>query len=103
MSSLYNINAAITILQDQQIPFVMTYMDYNILTSLDPDYHDPKYVSVVQKRIKPFLKDFENKNFLDWSRHQGYRISDAWHPLEEAHAAAAEFMTPAIDAILHRA
>lgn len=103
MSSIYNINSAVTILQDLKIPFVMTYMDYNILSNLDPNYHDPKYVSVVQKRIRPFLLDFENKNFLDWSRHKGYRVSDLWHPLEEAHEAAAELMLPVIDATLHKA
>lgn len=103
VTSVYNIYTAITMLQQRQIPFVMTYMDYNILTPLDPDWHDPKYISEPQRRIRPFLVDFQGQNFLDWSRKNNFAISAGWHPLEQAHAAAAGYMMPIIDAILHRA
>ena len=103
MISVHNIYTAIAMLQQQQVPFVMTYMDYNILSVLDPNYHDPRYLSVMQQKIRPFLMDFEGMNFLDWSRRQEFAVSPSWHPLEEAHAAAAKLMLPAIDAILHRA
>jgi len=103
MGSVHNINTAITMLQERQVPFLMTYMDYNILQPIDPSWHDPKYVSVLQKKIKPHLTAFENKNFLDWSRDRGYAISATLHPLEQAHAAAAQYTLPAIDAILHKA
>jgi hypothetical protein len=103
LTSVMNINTAIAFLEERRIPFVMTYMDYDILQAVDPDWHDPRYLSVLQKKIRPFLIDFESKNFLDWSRDKGFDISDSWHPLEEAHDAAAELMLPAIDAILHRA
>jgi hypothetical protein len=103
MSSVYNIYTAITTLRQRHIPFVMTYMDYNILSPLDPNWHDPRYLSVPQQSIKPFLTDFEHQNFLDWSRQNNFSVSEGWHPLEEAHAAAAAYMMPAIDAILHKA
>ena len=103
LSAVYNINTAALMLRDRNIPFVMTYMDYNILQPIDPNWHDPRYLASIQKNIQHLLLDFEGKNFLDWSRSKGLRISDLWHPLEEAHAAAAELMLPAIDAILRKA
>jgi hypothetical protein len=103
ITSVYAVNTAIDFLNERQIPFVMTYMDLLMLEHIDPDWHDPKYVSVMQNKIKNFLKDFDGKNFLDWSRHQGFAVSENWHPLEQAHRAAAEYMLPRIDAILRKA
>jgi hypothetical protein len=80
----------------------MTYMDYLLLEHINPNWHDPKYVSVIQNKVKNFLGDFNGKNFLDWSRDNGFAISGNWHPLEQAHQAAAEYMMPKIDAILRR-
>ena len=104
LSSVYHIYSAILFLAERKIPFVMTNMDYLVLEPIDPNWHDPnKYLSLIQRKIKPFLNDFDHKNFLDWSRAHNFEVSPTWHPLENAHAAAAEFMIPAIDAILHRA
>jgi len=103
ITSIYAVNTAIDFLSQQNIPFVMTYMDHLLLEHIDPNWHDPKYVSVIQKKIKNFLVDFDGKNFLDWSRDQGFLISENWHPLDQAHQAAAEYMMPRIDAILRRA
>ena len=103
ITSIYAVNTAIDFLRERQIPFVMTYMDPLILENIDPDWHDPKYVSVMQKKIKNFLNDFDGKNFLDWSRDQGFAVSENWHPLEQAHQAAANYMLPKIDAILRKA
>lgn len=102
IDSVYNINTAATFLLDQRIPFVMTCMDYNILATVDPNWHDPKYLSAIQKRIKTYLVSFDGKNFLDWSREKAFPISNKWHPLEEAHAAAADYLSPVIDAILRK-
>jgi hypothetical protein len=74
----------------------MTYMDHNLLTPVDPNWHDPKYISIMQDKIKLSLTDFQGKNFLDWSRDRGFEISDNWHPGEAAHRAAAEYMLPKI-------
>ena len=103
ITSIYAVNTAIDFLHQRGIPFVMTYMDHLLLEHIDPNWHDPKYVSVMQKKIKNFLVDFDGKNFLDWSRHHGFPISENWHPLEQAHQAAADYMLPRIDAILRRA
>lgn len=103
ITSVHNVNTAIDFLSERDIPFVMSYMDYTMLDDIDPNWHDPKYLSVLQHKCKRYLLDFDGKNFLDWSRDRGYQISANLHPLEDAHLAAADFMTPIVDAILHRA
>lgn len=101
ITSIYAVNTAVDFLQQRKIPFVMTCMDHLMLESIDPNWHDPKYVSVIQNKIKQFLIDFDGKNFLDWSRDHGFAISSNWHPLDAAHKAAADYMLPRVDAILH--
>jgi len=103
ITSIYAVNTAIDFLHQREIPFVMTYMDYLLLEHIDPDWHDPKYVTVMQSKIENFLVDFDGKNFLDWSQDRGFAVSENWHPLEQAHQAAADYMLPRIDAILRRA
>jgi len=103
ITSVYAVNTAIDFLREKQIPFIMTFMDSLMLEPINPNWHDPKYISVMQNKIKSFLIDFEGKNFLEWSRSQGFEISENWHPLDLAHRAAANYMLPKIDAILRRA
>jgi hypothetical protein len=67
--------------------YVMTYMDYLLL---DQRWHAPNYIVYLQHRVRSNLKNFNGKNFLDWSRDCGYAISEKWHPLEQAHKHAAE-------------
>jgi hypothetical protein len=92
LKSAYYVNSAIDILNEKCYPFVMSYMDYNLLTPIDPTWHDPRPIEVIQRRINKYLTHFNGMNFLDWSRGHGFSISEAWHPLEEAHAAAADYM-----------
>jgi hypothetical protein len=81
-------------------PYIMTYMDYNLLTPINPDWHDPRYFEVLQEKLKKILVNFDGMNFLDWSRANKFPISDAWHPLKEAHAAAAEYWLPTVKKLL---
>jgi len=76
--------------------FVMTYMDHNLLMPIDPDWHDPRYLEVLQHKLKHLLVDFDGLNFLDWSRKNRYPVSSQWHPLETAHEAAADYWLPYI-------
>jgi len=103
LTNLIYISTAICFLQDKQIPFLMTYMDNLLYDIVNPGWHQSEAVSYLQQKVRPYLHDFEGKNFLDWSREQGFAISEAWHPLESAHAAAATLLIPVIDAILHKA
>lgn len=99
-SSLLYINTAIHTLNKKGIPFVMTVID-DLLW--EDKWHAPPYIQNMQGEIRPYISDFEGMNFLDWSHHRGFEISPTGHPLEEAHAAAAELMASKIDAILHKA
>lgn len=103
LSNLGYISIAIDFLQERQIPFLMTFMDYLLFDIVLSHWHQPHAIEYLQQRVRPHMTDFESKNFLDWSRDKGFDISDKWHPLEQAHRAAADHMLPVIDAILRRA
>ena len=100
LTSLIYIKTAIDLLKENKCPFIMTFMDSLIL---DKKYHVNYGIEQLQNAVCDYLYDFEEMNFLDWSRCHGYKISPQNHPLEEAHRAAADLMLPRIDAILRRA
>ena len=54
-------------------------------------------IKQLQDYVKPYMTVFEGKTFLDWSRSHGYPESANWHPLEQAHAAAAGVMRQVFD------
>lgn len=71
---------------------VETYMDYHLL---DQTWHCPDYVQQLQSQVKIGLRDWEGKNFVDWSHSHGYAVTkERNHPLAEAHRAAADFWLP---------
>jgi hypothetical protein len=88
-TSLCHIKLAIDTLNQRGIPFVMTYMDELLF---DQRWHVSESVLDLQSHIKPHMTTFEGLTFLDWSKSQGFEISPAWHPLEPAHAAAADYL-----------
>jgi len=92
--------AAINVLQQHKIPFMMTCIDDLVFL---PCTEQGGSISLLQELVRPHVHDFEGKNFLSWSRFKGYPISVLDHPLEQAHEAAAQLMSPIIDAILHKA
>jgi hypothetical protein len=91
------ITAVIAMLQSRNIKFVMTCIDSILLETINPNWQDPRSVTLLQDRISPHLSWFDGKSFLDWSRSHGYPESAAWHPLEQAHQAAAELMITVFD------
>lgn len=88
--SLMNIKLVIDTLKQKEIPFLMTYMDHLLF---DQKWNHTPAVIDLQDFIEPYMLTFEGKNFLDWSRDQGFPISESWHPLEEAHKAAAQYFS----------
>jgi len=100
LTNLSYIKTVIDILSSQKSKFIMTYMDKILLHK---NWTVSPGINALQDSILPYLHDFDGKTFLDWSRDRGYAISNTWHPLEQAHSAAADYMAPIIDAILHRA
>jgi len=80
--------------------FIMTYMDHNLLTPIDTNWHDPRYLEILQQKLSNVLVNFEGMNFLYWSRKNSFPVSTAWHPLEDAHLAAATYWSPVIKKLL---
>ena len=76
-------------LKQKNIKNIQTYMDYHLF---DQTCHAPDYIQELQTLVKPSMKNFEGKNFVDWSRNNGFKVTPppGDHPLEEAHIAACE-------------
>jgi hypothetical protein len=98
-SATYIVSAA-EHLSSLNCPYIMTYMDYNLLAQVDPTWHDPRYLKVLTQKLQQILVNFDGKNFLDWSRDNNFKISSNWHPLGPAHQAAAEYWLPAVEKLL---
>lgn len=92
LTNLGYIKLALDYLLDNRIKFIMTYMDYLLFEHIDPNWHHCGPVTYLQNKIRPYLVDFNGKNFLDWAESNNYKISKDLHPLEEAHLAAAQYM-----------
>jgi hypothetical protein len=92
--TLTNIKLAIDTLNQKSIPFVMTYMDQLIY---DQQWHVTPAVKILQEHTLPYMTQFGGLSFLEWSRRHKFTISDTWHPLEQAHSAAADYMIKIFD------
>ena len=91
------ISTAINVLNSKNIPFCMTLMDNTLFDPIDPAWQDPYALRILQRSIKPYITWFDDMDFLSWSRENNYPISEAWHPLEEAHVAAGNYMIKVFD------
>ena len=68
----------------------------NIQREVEIDYNRvkiPLYLSNLQDLIQPVMQSFDGQSFLEWSRSHGYKVTPVpgEHPLEDAHAAAADY------------
>jgi hypothetical protein len=93
-STLIYIKTAIDTLKQQNIRFIMTYMDPWLF---EQRWHVTPAILDLQKQVLPHMTRFEGKNFLDWSRQHGYPEGVKWHPLDQAHDAAADYMIKFFD------
>lgn len=91
LTALIYIKTTIDYLKARNISFVMTAIDDLLWCT---KWHAPAHVTELQDHVRPHVKDFQGRNFLDWARLQGFEITAAGHPLEAAHAAAAELFLP---------
>lgn len=89
LTNLIYIKTAIDTLKQKNIPFIMTYIDYNLF---DTQHHISTAVKSLQDFIQPYMTAFEGKNFLDYSKEKGFPISETLHPLEAAHQSAFELI-----------
>lgn len=89
LTTLIYMKSAIDMLKNYNAKFLMTYMDYLIF---ETQWHCSPAVLELQKNVKPYLHTFDELNLLDYSKKYNYKISEKMHPLEEAHASAAEYI-----------
>lgn len=97
LTALMYIKTTIDHLRSKQVRFVMTAIDDLLWCQ---QWHAPALIRYLQQEIRPYIHDFEGRNFLAWAKHRGFQISSNNHPLEEAHAAAAELMLPVVQKLL---
>lgn len=84
--NLQTIYAAQQYMKHKGIQSIQTYMDYLLF---DTECHAPDYIQELQKLVQPAMTNFEGQNFVDWSRTNGFVVTDpGLHPLEDAHSAA---------------
>lgn len=93
-TTLINIKVAIDILKEKRCPFIMTCMDSKLI--FDTNWHVPLSIIELQNQVRPYITDFDGKNFLQWSKDKKFIISKTEHPLEDAHWAAHEYIWPFI-------
>jgi hypothetical protein len=88
------IQLAILLLKQRRIPFIMTFIDELLF---DQQWHVTPAILELQKLVKPYMTQFEDRTFLEWSRANKFLESDTWHPLEAAHCAAKDYMLTIFD------
>jgi len=94
LTTLINVRVVIDTLKQKGCPFIMTYMDDLMF---DKQYNTTPAITDLQDYIKPYMTTFEDMNFQQWSKKNGYAITSIGHPLEAAHAAAGKLMIKVFD------
>jgi hypothetical protein len=89
LCTLMYIKAAIDFLKEKNIPFIMTYVDPLIF---ETKWHTNSLIQHLQDYVRPYMTTFNGETFLNFSRINGYPISETMHPLESAHKAAAKLI-----------
>jgi len=89
LETLKAINLLHTTLKSMNIRFISTCVDELIL---DTVFHAPPYIKNLQNNIKEEIVWFDNMGFYNWAKENNYKISNKWHPLEEAHRCAFEYI-----------
>jgi len=97
-NSLQSIYCATAFLLSKGTKFVQTAMDSELF---ETKWFCDGYIQELQDFILPNMYAFNDLNFLDWSRKNKFKITNpGWHPLEDAHAAAAEYWLPTYKQLL---
>jgi hypothetical protein len=97
LTNLMYIKLVLDSLQENRCKFLMTYVD-PLLFCNKWNFLPP--VIKLQQQLRPYMLDFDNTGFVDWSQKNNFPISNTLHPLETAHQAAAEYCLPAVEQLL---
>ena len=101
--NLQQMHSTISLLKQNNIDFIMTCLDthysltYNDMRSPGPGTIAwNRAISSLQEQVVPYIVDFEDMSFLEWSKHNNYELGPHGHPLEEAHIEAAKYINTII-------
>ena len=89
LTSLMAIANSVSYLEQQNIPFLMTYQDSLLF---ETQWHFSPAIGNLQQQIGNSLRDFDGHNFVDWAVKRGHAITDQGHLLESGHAAVADHL-----------
>lgn len=89
LNTLIKIKLVIDILTQHRVQFLMTYIDE---LKFDQHYNSSPALTHLQSFVLPYMTLFEGQTFLEWSKQKQFAQSAARHPLEQAHAEAANYM-----------
>ena len=90
LNNLIWTNCAVQALQAAGAKFCMTYMDSLLF---DSRWNVSPGIEQLQQQVRPHLHLFDGENFVEWSQRNGHAIGPKeHHPLEQAHAAAADYL-----------
>jgi len=104
--NLQQMHSTIQLFKQNNIKFVMTCLDpgyTNTLCDIRPDSYsrdrifgtEAKWIAAIDqlhKKVVPHILDFEGQTFLEWSHSNNFKCGPNGHPLEDAHAAAADYL-----------
>lgn len=94
LKTLIYMRLVIDTFKQKNIPFIMTYMDG---LTFDQRWHASPAVLNLQEYVKPYMTTFDDLNFLDWIKKNGYPVTKIGHPLEEAHRVAGDYIIKVFD------
>lgn len=88
LTSLIYVKSAIDALISNNHQFIMVCQD---TLMFETEWHTSGSIEYLQKNIQPYIKNFQDLTFLEWSRDQDFPVSENWHPMDAAHEAAAGY------------
>ena len=100
--NLQQIHSTIQMLRQHNINFIMTCLDPTYTTRIsdirpeENSFYNPRQwgaaIDRLHEQVVPHILDFEGQTFLEWSHSNNFKCGPGGHPLEDAHAAAADYL-----------
>ena len=101
--NLQQMHSTIQLLKQNNIKFIMTCLDPGYKSNL-ADIRPARFANSVgaagwvaainqlHEQVVPYILDFDGQTFLEWSHFHNFKCGPNGHPLEDAHAAAADYI-----------
>ena len=93
LRNLQMIYCTIKFLESNACEFFMTCLDNDLLNK-NYDMQFTPLISDLQNIVRPYIHMIEDADFYTWSVEKKFSLGPDGHPLEDAHAAAAEYWWP---------